>query len=50
MNHQPILLVIIRNSKDKWQIEAKGETSSVGLGLRTGLGQLIQRIHDEEAM
>jgi hypothetical protein len=33
----------------RWHIEAKGHTSAVGLDFRTGLGQLIQGMHDESA-
>lgn len=32
-----------------WVVEAKGETSQVGLDFRTGLGQLLQRMSDPEA-
>lgn len=32
----------------KWIIEAKGETSSIGLDFRTGLGQLIQGMDNPE--
>ena len=31
---------------ESWLIEAKGETSAVGLEFRTGLGQLVHRITD----
>jgi hypothetical protein len=31
----------------RWIIEAKGETSDVGLDFRTGLGQLVQNMSDE---
>ena len=30
---------------ESWHIEAKGETSQVGLDFRTGLGQLVQAMH-----
>ena len=32
------------NTAAKWIVEAKGETSSVGLDFRTGLGQLLQQM------
>ncbi len=32
---------------ERWHIEAKGETSAIGLDFRTGLGQLVQRATDE---
>src|SRR5262245_49209241 len=35
-------------SKVHWHIEAKGETSQIGLDFRTGLGQLIQGISNVE--
>ena len=31
-------------SGERWLVEAKGVTSSVGLDFRTGLGQLVQRM------
>lgn len=31
----------------RWLIEAKGQTSGVGLDFRTGLGQLVQGALDE---
>jgi hypothetical protein len=40
-------LVAVNNSTgDRWLVEAKGVTSSVGLDFRTGLGQLVQRMGD----
>ncbi|NLX83217.1 MAG: hypothetical protein GXZ04_05310 [Clostridiales bacterium] len=35
-------------TKDRWVIEAKGKTTSIGLDFRTGLGQLLQRMDQEE--
>ena len=35
-------------TNERWQIEAKGKTSSCGLDFRTCLGQLVQRINDGE--
>ena len=37
-------------TRERWIIEAKGETSDVGLDFRTGLGQLIQAMDEGEAM
>jgi len=34
----------------RWIIEAKGETADVGLDFRTGLGQLVQNMGDEDAL
>lgn len=34
----------------RWIIEAKGQTSQVGLDFRTGLGQLLQSMHDPSAV
>lgn len=31
---------------ERWVIEAKGETTAVGLDFRTGLGQLLQHMED----
>ena len=31
---------------EKWIVEAKGETSDIGLDFRTGLGQLLRQIED----
>ena len=36
-------------SGETWIIEAKGETTQVGLDFRTGLGQLLQGMHDASA-
>jgi len=33
-------------SRERWLVEAKGLTSAVGLDFRTGLGQLLQRMHE----
>ncbi|CAG0945332.1 hypothetical protein ANRL1_02270 [Anaerolineae bacterium] len=33
---------------EQWWIEAKGQTSQVGLDFRTGLGQLVQKMTDEK--
>lgn len=44
----PDLICLCEKSGTKWIIEAKGETTSIGLDFRTGLGQLVQRM-DEEA-
>lgn len=35
--------------KQRWIIEAKGQTADVGLDFRTGLGQLLQAMRDQEA-
>ena len=34
----------------RWIIEAKGQTSAVGLDFRTGLGQLLQAMQDPTAL
>jgi hypothetical protein len=34
----------------RWIIEAKGETADVGLDFRTGLGQLVQSMGDQDAV
>jgi hypothetical protein len=34
----------------KWIIEAKGQTSAIGLDFRTGLGQLLQAMQDSAAL
>ncbi len=36
-------------TRERWIIEAKGETSDVGLDFRTGLGQLIQAMDEDAA-
>lgn len=33
---------------ESWNIEAKGQTTQVGLDSRTGLGQLIQAMHSQD--
>lgn len=33
---------------DRWIIEAKGHSSSIGLDFNTCLGQLLKRMHDDE--
>lgn len=33
---------------ESWHIEAKGKTTQVGLDFRTGLGQLLQSMHNQE--
>ena len=38
-----------RTSGDSWIVEAKGATAAVGLDVRTGLGQLLQRMGDRRA-
>lgn len=43
------LVCICENNKSKWIIEAKGETTAVGLDFRTGLGQLVQRMNEQDA-
>jgi len=35
-----------KNTGERWLVEAKGVTTSIGLDFRTGLGQLIQRMAD----
>jgi hypothetical protein len=42
------LIVQHEETREKWVVEAKGETSSIGLDFRTGLGQLIQRMEDSK--
>lgn len=42
------LVCINEQDNDKWVIEAKGKTSAIGLDFRTGLGQLIQRMDQQE--
>lgn len=34
----------------RWVIEAKGQTSAIGLDVRTGLGQLLHAMHDPTAL
>jgi hypothetical protein len=34
--------------EERWEIEAKGMTTAIGLDFRTGLGQLIQRMTDQK--
>ncbi|KAB8140329.1 hypothetical protein F8S13_24160 [Chloroflexia bacterium SDU3-3] len=36
------------DTNEEWLIEAKGKTKEVGLDFRTGLGQLVQRMHGSE--
>jgi hypothetical protein len=38
---------VIDREGQRWIIEAKGETTQVGLDFRTGLGQLLQNMGDE---
>lgn len=33
---------------ESWHIEAKGQTTQVGLDFRTGLGQLVQAMHSQD--
>jgi hypothetical protein len=40
------LVCVHEHTAERWLIEAKGATSSIGLDFRTGLGQLIQRMTD----
>ncbi len=35
-------------TKESWIIEAKGKTSEVGLDFRTGVGQIIQKMDQEQ--
>lgn len=42
------LVCINEQDNEKWAIEAKGKTSAIGLDFRTGLGQLIQRMTQQE--
>lgn len=36
--------------EERWEIEAKGLTTAIGLDFRTGLGQLIQRMTDQTTL
>jgi hypothetical protein len=38
--------LVCERAGERWAIEAKGVTASVGLDFRTGLGQLVQRMDD----
>ena len=41
--HKTIDLVCVHpGTGERWSVEAKGSTSSIGLDFRTGLGQLLQ--------
>lgn len=35
-------------TKERWAIEAKGQTTAIGLDFRTGLGQLVQRMDSKD--
>lgn len=37
-------------TRERWQIEAKGATTQCGLDFRTGLGQLVQRMEDQDVI
>jgi len=39
------LICTASDGRAPWHIEAKGKTQQVGLDFRTGLGQLLQRMH-----
>ena len=39
-----------KNTGERWLVEAKGVTTSIGLDFRTGLGQLIQRMEDPKTI
>lgn len=41
------LVCVKEESQEKWVIEAKGKTTSVGLDFRTGLGQLVQGMQEQ---
>jgi hypothetical protein len=43
------LACVHKPSGERWIIEAKGATVDVGLDFRTGLGQLVQAMHDPSA-
>ena len=43
------MVCICEKSKSKWIIEAKGKTAAVGLDFRTGLGQLVQRMKEQDS-
>lgn len=43
---QHVDLVCINVKNERWVIEAKGETSSIGVDFNTGLGQIIKRMDD----
>lgn len=40
------LVCICDKTCRKWVVEAKGETTSIGLDFRTGLGQLVQKMNN----
>jgi len=42
------LICTHEKTREKWVVEAKGETTSIGLDFRTGLGQLLQRMDDPD--
>lgn len=42
------LVCVCGNSQKKWAIEAKGKTTDIGSYFRTGLGQLVQRMKEQE--
>lgn len=39
-------LVCVNTSNEKWVIEAKGDSSSVGVDFNTGLGQILKRMDE----
>lgn len=41
--------LVVERDDERWVIEAKGETQAVGLDFRTGLGQLLQAMDEEDA-
>ena len=45
---QPVDLICVCPSDERWHIEAKGVTAQIGLDFRTGLGQLVQRMRCAE--
>lgn len=42
------LVCVKEDALDKWAIEAKGVTDSIGLDFRTGLGQLVLGMRDRQ--
>jgi hypothetical protein len=41
-------LVCINEKNEKWVIEAKGNSTSVGIDFNTGLGQILKRMDDPD--
>lgn len=42
------LVCIHPTAKKKWIIEAKGQSQSIGIDFRTGLGQILQKMKEED--